>query len=352
MGFWGAHSPAPAAGQWWHIAYTYDGAAARVYVNGVEESVRDPLSLNTHVDCPINIGTQNNDAAGNPSAQYFSGSVLRVRIHDGVLSPDDILGNYNAEKDTLAMGPGAAVAMFPNDVAATASGTIETAGSAVLRSLTLDKGVTLTTLAPNEDFIGFQQTIFGANGAGNYLFDTPGELRLGQLDDQGQAGLIVLKTGGDALVLNETTLAGDADEVTFQVSDGALGIVGENLGLDPLGGASVHVLNPAALVFSSKNGNVDVGTDFDIDAAVTIEARRAYGGTAENVAVALTGAVDVAAGETLTTATADGYTLVLNTTVTGAAGMNVGGMVDIEGCLLYTSPSPRDRTRSRMPSSA
>ena len=24
----------------------------------------------------------------------------------------------------------------------------------------------------------------------------------------------------------------------------------------------------------------------------------------------------------------------------------------IEGCLLYTSPSPRDRTRSRMPSSA
>ena len=24
----------------------------------------------------------------------------------------------------------------------------------------------------------------------------------------------------------------------------------------------------------------------------------------------------------------------------------------LEGCLLYTSPSPRDRTRSRMPSSA
>eukprot|EP00657_Telonema_sp_P-1_P008716 TRINITY_DN30505_c0_g1_i1.p1 TRINITY_DN30505_c0_g1~~TRINITY_DN30505_c0_g1_i1.p1 ORF type:complete len:100 (-),score=30.66 TRINITY_DN30505_c0_g1_i1:77-376(-) len=26
--------------------------------------------------------------------------------------------------------------------------------------------------------------------------------------------------------------------------------------------------------------------------------------------------------------------------------------VDVETCLLYTSPSPRDRTRSRMPSSA
>ena len=29
-----------------------------------------------------------------------------------------------------------------------------------------------------------------------------------------------------------------------------------------------------------------------------------------------------------------------------------GQYVDIEGCLLYTSPSPRDSRRSRMPSSA
>ena len=29
-----------------------------------------------------------------------------------------------------------------------------------------------------------------------------------------------------------------------------------------------------------------------------------------------------------------------------------GTEVKIDGCLLYTSPSPRDRTRSRMPSSA
>ena len=28
------------------------------------------------------------------------------------------------------------------------------------------------------------------------------------------------------------------------------------------------------------------------------------------------------------------------------------GKVDLNNCLLYTSPSPRDRTRSRMPSSA
>ena len=30
----------------------------------------------------------------------------------------------------------------------------------------------------------------------------------------------------------------------------------------------------------------------------------------------------------------------------------LGGRARAESCLLYTSPSPRDRTRSRMPSSA
>ena len=37
----------------------------------------------------------------------------------------------------------------------------------------------------------------------------------------------------------------------------------------------------------------------------------------------------------------------------GAGGIiNTGPIEDIYYCLLYTSPSPRDRTRSRMPSSA
>ena len=31
---------------------------------------------------------------------------------------------------------------------------------------------------------------------------------------------------------------------------------------------------------------------------------------------------------------------------------SINGLLYIRGCLLYTSPSPRDRTRSRMPSSA
>ena len=35
-----------------------------------------------------------------------------------------------------------------------------------------------------------------------------------------------------------------------------------------------------------------------------------------------------------------------------AAPVDISAMADQMACLLYTSPSPRDRTRSRMPSSA
>ena len=37
---------------------------------------------------------------------------------------------------------------------------------------------------------------------------------------------------------------------------------------------------------------------------------------------------------------------------TAKTGVQVKFITDKEACLLYTSPSPRDRTRSRMPSSA
>ena len=51
------------------------------------------------------------------------------------------------------------------------------------------------------------------------------------------------------------------------------------------------------------------------------------------------------------------YIIVVNPAIlsTEGTGMDFGGVfvaTIIAACLLYTSPSPRDRTRSRMPSSA
>ena len=44
--------------------------------------------------------------------------------------------------------------------------------------------------------------------------------------------------------------------------------------------------------------------------------------------------------------------VILGQVLTGSCGQNPARQAAINSCLLYTSPSPRDRTRSRMPSSA
>jgi hypothetical protein len=95
MGWWGTHSPAPAANTWWHLTYTHDGTATRLYVNGEQESVRDPIVLDTYSGSPIRVAAQaDGTGAGVDSAFNFTGSIAAVRIHDGVLSPADIQRNF------------------------------------------------------------------------------------------------------------------------------------------------------------------------------------------------------------------------------------------------------------------
>jgi hypothetical protein len=115
MGWWGDHSPAPAANTWWYLVYTYDGTAARIYVNGQEESVRDPLSLDTHGGNIIRVAAQADDSgAGVNSALNFTGSIAAVRIHDGVLSPAEIQRNFKLGR-LKAWNPSPANgAIYPN----------------------------------------------------------------------------------------------------------------------------------------------------------------------------------------------------------------------------------------------
>ncbi|MHC4433241.1 MAG: LamG domain-containing protein, partial [Planctomycetota bacterium] len=83
MGWWGTHSPAPAANTWWQLVYTFDGSAARVYVNGELESVRDPVNLNTHAGNIIRVAAQADNVGSGVEAQFnFTGSISLVRIYD------------------------------------------------------------------------------------------------------------------------------------------------------------------------------------------------------------------------------------------------------------------------------
>jgi hypothetical protein len=76
----------PSAGQWQHVAATYEGATARFYVDGVEVSARaasGPGSSNTW-----RIG-----AYGSTPGGYFDGVVDDVRIYDRALSPTEVMAD-------------------------------------------------------------------------------------------------------------------------------------------------------------------------------------------------------------------------------------------------------------------
>ncbi len=86
MGWWGSHSPAPAASTWWQLVYTYDGSAARVYVNGEQESVVQVV-LNTHAGNIIRVAAQADDTGAGVASQFnFTGSISSVRIYDRSLT--------------------------------------------------------------------------------------------------------------------------------------------------------------------------------------------------------------------------------------------------------------------------
>ncbi|MCH7526981.1 MAG: hypothetical protein IID39_06060 [Planctomycetes bacterium] len=90
MGWGGAHSPNPAVETWWHLAYTHDGTTTRLYVNG-DPAGEENHNLNTFAGDIIRVAAQSDNSGAGVATQFnFVGAIAQVRIHDGVLTPEQI----------------------------------------------------------------------------------------------------------------------------------------------------------------------------------------------------------------------------------------------------------------------
>jgi hypothetical protein len=101
----GSVAPAPAAGKWWHLVYTYDGAVTRLYANG-SAAGSEAMTLDTYAGNIIRVGAQGNTTGSAPDPAFnFTGSIAEVRIHDGVLTPQQITANFKLGGPRKATGP-------------------------------------------------------------------------------------------------------------------------------------------------------------------------------------------------------------------------------------------------------
>lgn len=98
---WNNAGGAPAAGQWHHLVYTYDGTTTRVYSDGAlaNSETLGAGVINTHANTAIVLAAQL-EADGTTVTGALRGSLLlaKVRIHDGVLTPAQVANNYNVER--------------------------------------------------------------------------------------------------------------------------------------------------------------------------------------------------------------------------------------------------------------
>jgi len=101
--------------QWVHLAWTFDGTNARLYLNGVDEVGPKTLSIGPNVDAPVFIGVDYN------GGRVFHGPLDEVRIYSHALSQVEVLSAMKGQRWPYAFGPDPADGTILKDTWATLS---------------------------------------------------------------------------------------------------------------------------------------------------------------------------------------------------------------------------------------
>jgi hypothetical protein len=79
---------------WYHIAATYDGTSAKIYVNGVlDETHNTTITPGTFTPNATMVGYQNY------STRYFNGGIAAVSTYDIAMTATEVKQNFNAHKN-------------------------------------------------------------------------------------------------------------------------------------------------------------------------------------------------------------------------------------------------------------
>jgi autotransporter-associated beta strand protein len=102
----GQHAPGtpPAAGAWHHYCHTRDASGReRLYVDGVLRTYNIPAVMRVRTDGFFTLGSVRHATTPTTWSAPFGGSIARLRVHSGTLSPAAVVANYLDERDAFGV---------------------------------------------------------------------------------------------------------------------------------------------------------------------------------------------------------------------------------------------------------
>ena len=163
-----------------------------------------------------------------------------------------------------------------------------------------------------------------------------------------QQNNITIALKQESVLLNQVVVVGYGSQRKVDITGATVSVKGEELAKQPVMTATQALQGKVAGVQIISSGRPGSSPDVRVRGTGT-----ALAGTTALFVVDGVLTDDISNINTADIVTMDVLKDASSTSIYGARGAN--GVVIIttkKGCLLYTSPSPRDRTRSRMPSSA